>query len=164
VLDLGTGSGAILLTLLAERPEAEGLGTDVSEAALRVARGNAVRLGVRRCSFRQSDWFSAVDGQFDLIVANPPYIAEWEMADLAPEVRDWEPELALTPGGDGLSAYRIIAAGARRCLRPGGRVAVEIGPAQAEAVMALFRAGGLAEIECRTDFDGRDRVILGRNR
>jgi release factor glutamine methyltransferase len=96
-----------------------------------VARGNAAALGLdKRASFRASDWFSAVPGRYDLIVSNPPYIAEAEMPGLAPEVRAWEPHLALTPGGDGLAAYRAIAAAAPDHLRPGARLMVEIGPDQ----------------------------------
>ncbi len=128
-----------------------------------MARENAERLGVTRAAFRYSDWFAAVEGQFDLIVANPPYIAAGEMPGLAPDVRDWEPALALSPGGDGLQPYRIIAAAARGFLRPGGRLAVEIGPTQGAAVAAMFHAGGLAEVTVRPDLDGRDRVVLGRN-
>jgi release factor glutamine methyltransferase len=161
VLDLGTGSGAILLSLLADRPGTEGMGVDVSSAALAVAETNARALGVT-AAFRQSDWFSAVTGVFDLIVSNPPYIAEAEMAALAPEVRDWEPHLALTPGGDGLDAYRAIAAGAGAHLSPGGALMVEIGPAQGEAVQALFRGAGLHDVAALRDMDGRDRVVQGR--
>ena len=103
VLDLGTGSGAILITLLAESGHATGVGIDLSENALSVATGNAASLLVAdRASFLQSDWLSAVSGSFDLVVANPPYISEAEMSGLSPEVRQWEPRLALTPGGDGL--------------------------------------------------------------
>ena len=160
VLDLGTGTGCILLTLLAERPEATGLGLDLSPAALDVARGNAAILGLEgRARFAASDWYQAVDGPYDLIVSNPPYIAADEMAQLSPEVRDWEPDLALTPGGDGLDAYRAIAAGAPAHLSPGGRLMVEIGPTQAQAVAALFSAAGLTDIVVTQDLDGRDRVV-----
>lgn len=160
VLDLGTGSGAILLTLLAERPGAQGLAVDLSPAALAVAQGNAAALGLAdRASFHLSDWFAAVDGRFDLIVSNPPYIAQDEMGDLSPEVRDWEPHLALTPGGDGLAAYRAIAAGALAHLVPGGRLLVEIGPRQGQAVAALFAGAGLQAPRILPDFDGRDRVV-----
>ncbi len=127
VLDLGTGTGAILLSLLAERPDARGLGTDLSPAALDVARGNARMLGIA-ADFAVADWFAGIDGRFDLIVSNPPYIALAEMAELSPEVRGWEPHGALTDGGDGLGAYRVIAAGARAHLTPGGWLMVEIGP------------------------------------
>lgn len=164
VLDLGTGTGAILLSLLADRPMATGIGVDVSPAALAVARGNAVALGLGdRVALRQSDWFGAVtETGFDLILSNPPYIAADEMAGLSPEVRDWEPHLALTPGGDGLAAYRRIAAGAGAHLAPGGRLMVEIGPTQGQAVAGLFRAAGLGEVAIRPDLDGRDRVVTGR--
>ncbi len=165
VLDLGTGSGCILLSLLAERPGATGLGTDVSAAALAVAEANAARLGVSgRTAFREADWFDGIDvaeGRFDLIVANPPYIALDEMAGLAPEVRDWEPRAALTDGGDGLSAYRAIAAGAGRHLAPGGRLLVEIGPAQGAAVAEMFAAAGLVQVAVVPDLDGRNRVVEG---
>lgn len=163
VLDLGTGSGAILATLLAERPEATGLGADLSLAALDVARSNADTLGLgARAEFCASDWFSGVAGQFDLIVSNPPYLAEVEVAGLSPEVRDWEPHMALTPGGDGLDAYRAIAAGFGLHLAPGGRVICEIGPTQGSAVVGLMLAALLREVRVLTDFDGRDRVVVGR--
>lgn len=162
VLDLGTGTGCILLTLLAERPEATGLGVDLSDAALAVARDNAARLGVAdRAALWRSDWFSQVAGVFDLIVSNPPYIAAAEMATLAPEVRDWEPHPALTPGGDGLDAYRAIASGAVAHLVPGGRIVVEIGPTQAGAVTGLFRAAGLHDVRVWHDLDGRNRCVGG---
>jgi len=160
ILDLGTGSGAILLTLLAERSGATGIATDLSDAALEVARGNAVALGLTdRASFLQGDWFAPISGRFDLIVSNPPYIAADEMAGLSPEVREWEPHLALTPGGDGLDAYRAIAAGARDHLLPQGRLLVEIGPTQGAAVAALFSAAGLAQARILTDLDNRHRVV-----
>lgn len=160
VLDLGTGTGCILLSCLADRPEAEGLGVDLSPAALAVAQENASTLGLAaRARFLVSDWFSAVSGQFDLIVSNPPYIAQDEMAGLAPEVRDWEPHLALTPGGDGLAPYRIIAAKAGHHLSENGRLLVEIGPTQGQAVAALFAAAGLVDIRILPDMDGRDRVV-----
>lgn len=163
VIDLGTGTGCILASLLAERPGAEGLGTDISEPALAVAAENAARLGLGpRARFLRSDWFAAVEGRFDLIVSNPPYIAEAEMADLAPDVRDWEPRGALTPGGDGLDAYRALAVQAPEHLMPGGRILVEIGPTQGAAVRGLFTAAGLCGIEIRPDLDGRDRVVLAR--
>ena len=162
VLDLGTGTGAILLSLLADRPGATGLAVDLSPAALDVARGNAVALGLSdRAGFRLSDWFVAVEGRFDLIVSNPPYIAAAEMEGLSPEVRDWEPQMALTPGGDGLDAYRAITAGAPAHLEPGGRLMVEIGPTQGEAVAELFRGAGLADVAILPDLDGRPRVVAG---
>jgi len=162
VLDLGTGSGAIVLSLLADRPQAQGVGLDLSDAALNIARTNAQALGVQaRVVFSHSDWFEGVSGQFDLIVSNPPYIAAAEMADLAPEVRLHEPEMALTPGGDGLAAYRILSANAPRFLTDRGRLAVEIGPTQGAEVLRLMAKSGFEKLEIRQDFDGRDRVVLG---
>jgi release factor glutamine methyltransferase len=162
VLDLGTGSGCILLSCLKGMPLARGLGTDISDAALQVAMGNTRDLGLEaRARFRKSDWFAGVTGAYDLIVSNPPYIAAEEMPALAPEVRDWEPHLALTPGGDGLDAYRAITRGAGARLMPGGRLLVEIGPTQGPAVAALFAAAGLAEVRVLPDLDGRDRVVVG---
>lgn len=163
VADLGTGSGAILLTLLAETPAAEGVGVDRSNAALAVACENARRLDLEgRATFLASDWTQGLAGTFDLIVSNPPYITENEMTRLAPEVRDWEPRMALTPGGDGLDAYRRIAEGAGQHLAPGGRLILEIGPTQAEAVCRLLAAAGFWRLEVRRDLDGRDRVVLAR--
>jgi release factor glutamine methyltransferase len=163
VLDLGTGSGAILLTLLAERQDASGVGVDLSVPALGIAAETALGLGLApRCTFLESDWFTSVTGTFDLIVSNPPYIADGEMPGLAPEVRDWEPHLALTPGGDGLGAYRILAAGATPYLRPGGRVLFETGAAQAGQVGMMLQAAGLHPIGVRKDMDGRDRVVVAR--
>ena len=160
LLDLGTGTGCILLSCLKGMPLARGLGTDISDAALQVAIGNTRDLGLEaRARFRKSDWFSDVTGAYDLIVSNPPYIAAAEMGSLAPEVRDWEPHQALTPGGDGLDAYRTIARDAGARLMPGGRLLVEIGPTQAQAVAALFAAAGLEEIRVLPDLDGRDRVV-----
>ncbi|NEY89186.1 peptide chain release factor N(5)-glutamine methyltransferase [Tabrizicola oligotrophica] len=160
LLDLGTGTGCILLACLKSMPMARGLGVDISPAALAVAEDNAARLGLQtRASFRASDWFSAVPGRYDLIVSNPPYIAAEEMAGLAPEVRDWEPHLALTPGGDGLEPYRILARGAPARLMAGGRLLVEIGWTQGPAVAALFAAQGLQDIRILPDMEGRDRVV-----
>lgn len=162
VLDLGTGTGCILLTLLAETT-ATGVGVDLSPQALTVAQGNAQRLGLAaRAVFQHSDWFAQVAGQFDLITSNPPYIAADEMPSLSPDVREWEPHLALTPGGDGLDPYRIIARDAGRFLRPGGRVLVEIGPTQAARVAGFFAAQGFAGITVLQDLDGRDRVVAAQ--
>ncbi|MFW8592790.1 peptide chain release factor N(5)-glutamine methyltransferase [Cribrihabitans neustonicus] len=160
VLDLGLGSGCILVTLLAERAESTGLGVDLSEAACLQASANAVMHRVaERADICLSDWFEQVTGKFDLIVSNPPYIALDEMAELSEEVRGHEPDMALTDGGDGLGAYRQIAAGLSRHLAPGGRVLLEIGPAQGAAVSDLLRAAGLAGIAVLPDLDGRDRVV-----
>ena len=145
VTDLGTGSGALLLALLSELPQADGVGTDVSAAALAVARGNATALGLAgRAVFVACDFASALQGPFDLIVCNPPYVATGEIAALAPEVREHDPWLALNGGSDGLVGYRTLAADAARLLAPSGRLVVELGAGQAEAVSALFTQIGLA--------------------
>jgi release factor glutamine methyltransferase len=160
VLDLGTGTGCILLTLLAERPQATGLGTDIAPATLAVAVDNAARLSLSdRAAFLHSDWLAGVTGRFDLIVSNPPYIAADEMPGLAPEVRDHEPHRALTDFGDGLGAYRLLATATPAHLTPGGRLLLEIGPTQGQAVSALLAAQGFSAIRVLPDMDGRDRVV-----
>ncbi len=161
VLDLGTGTGAILISLLAERPGVRGMGTDISSKALEVSRENAAKIGV--CAdFIESDWFADVAGEYALIVSNPPYIALAEMADLSPEVREWEPRGALTDEGDGLAAYRAITGAAPAHLAPNGRLLVEIGPTQGAAVAVLMRGAGLVQVQVLPDLDGRDRVVSGR--
>ncbi|MCZ4353618.1 peptide chain release factor N(5)-glutamine methyltransferase [Roseovarius aestuarii] len=161
LLDLGTGSGAILLSLLAERPLAQGVGTDLSCAALDVARANTKRLGLTgRVDLIQSDWFAEVTGTYDLIVSNPPYIALDEMETLAPELA-FEPRMALTDESDGLSAYRVICSQAGAYLKAGGALMVEIGPTQGAAVAELMQAANLCEIRILPDLDGRDRVVCG---
>ncbi|MEQ9038398.1 MAG: peptide chain release factor N(5)-glutamine methyltransferase [Silicimonas sp.] len=162
VLDLGTGTGCILVTLLAERRQATGVGTDISAEAVLVAGENAERHGVAdRLILPLSDWYSDIGGRFDLIVSNPPYIAANEMDLLQPEVRDHDPRIALTDDADGLTAYRRILAGARDHLATGGRLLVEIGPDQADAVTPLFKAAGLENIHVHHDLDNRDRVVSG---
>jgi release factor glutamine methyltransferase len=164
VLDLGTGSGAILCTLLADaRGIATGVGVDTSEEVCQIAYNNATACGVLAAAdIFISDWFEWVEGRFDLIVTNPPYISMAEFETLEPEVRDWEPRFALTDGGDGLGAYRLIARDLPGYLEPGGRFLCEIGPTQAQAVADLLRAAGLTGIEIHPDLDGRDRVVLAR--
>ena len=160
ILDLGTGSGIILLTLLAQWPDATGTGTDISPAALAVAQTNATALKLsHRAIFSQSDWFTAIPNRYDLITSNPPYIAADEMPHLSPDVLNFEPHIALTPGGDGLDAYRAIATGATAHLNPQGRIMVEIGPTQGLAVCALFLAAGLQTPAIHKDMDGRDRIV-----
>jgi len=162
VLDLGTGTGCILLTLLLERPGSQGVGVDLSAAALAVATENRSRLGLtERAALIEGSWFAPVTGRFDLIVANPPYIAAAELPQLAPEVRDWEPQLALSPGDDGLAAYRTLCAGAAPHLAPMGRLMVEIGPTQGQAVVALMQQASLIRVTVHPDLDGRDRVVIG---
>ena len=163
VLDLGVGSGAILLAILAERPAARGLGVDVSEDAIAVARDNAAALGLAgRTALLRGDWTAGLaDENFDLVVSNPPYIATEVIATLEPEVREYEPRVALDGGPDGLDAYRILAPEILRVLKPGGRFAVEIGYDQKTAVEALFRAAGAAEVRTVRDLADRDRVVAG---
>ncbi|WP_413718804.1 peptide chain release factor N(5)-glutamine methyltransferase [Silicimonas sp. MF1-12-2] len=162
VLDLGTGSGCILISLLIERPEATGVGTDISHKAVLVAGENAARLGMAdRLVLPLSDWYDDIGGRFDLIVSNPPYIAAGEMEALQPEVRDYEPRAALTDEADGLTAYRRISSRALQHLKPGGRLLVEIGPTQGAAVSSLFREGGLENVEVHHDLDRRERVVSG---
>lgn len=161
VLDLGTGSGAILLSLLAERPEATGLGCDLSAQALRVAEANARRIAVPgRARFVLSDWYTGLSGRFDLIVSNPPYIPARDLAALAPELAH-EPPGALSDGADGLSAYHRIVPGAGAHLRPGGWLMVETGWKQGAAVRAIFARAGFAQLRILPDLDGRDRVVGG---
>jgi len=163
VLDLGVGSGAIVLSILAERPKAKGLGIDVSEDALAVARDNAANLGLeRRLALLRGDWTSGLgDASFDLVVANPPYIPSAEIETLTPEVRDHDPRIALDGGADGLEAYRRLAPEILRVLRPGGRFAVEIGPGQAAAVKTLFVEAGAQDLAVHRDLGDRDRVVAG---
>lgn len=163
VLDLGVGSGAILLSILAERPAAKGLGVDVSEEALAVARENAANLDLAgRTALLRGDWtYGLGEASFDLVVSNPPYIANHVMAELEPEVRDYEPRLALEGGPDGLDAYRILAPEILRVLKPGGRFAVEIGYDQKDAVEALFRDAGAFNVATIRDLGDRDRVVTG---
>ncbi len=163
MLDLGTGTGCVLLSCLADMPMALGVGSDISAAALAVAQTNADSLNLAtRARLVRSDWFTAIVGRFDLITSNPPYIAASEMAGLAPDVLLHEPHLALTPGGDGLNAYRAIALGAPAHLLSGGRILLEIGPTQGAAVAALLVAQGLQETRILQDMDGRDRVVAAQ--
>jgi release factor glutamine methyltransferase len=161
LLDLGTGSGVILLTLLCERPKAIGLGCDISPKALKVARQNADVFGIgsSRVKLLQSNWFANITGKFDLIVANPPYISSDEMRALDPDVLAFEPHIALSPGGDGLACYRIIARDCASFLRPLGRLIVEIGSKQGPDVCAIFARHGLLNPLILKDFDGRDRIL-----
>jgi release factor glutamine methyltransferase len=166
VLDLGVGSGALLLAILAERPAARGLGVDASEEALAVARDNAASLGLAaRAALLRGDWtFGLGDASFDLVVANPPYIPTAEIGDLAPEVREHDPHAALDGGPDGLAAYRLLAPEILRVLKPRGVFAVEIGLGQGAAVKTLFRRAGAEYLEARRDLARRERVILGRRK
>jgi release factor glutamine methyltransferase len=163
IADLGTGSGAILLALLAELPNAFGLGTDISADALYVARDNARRLGLSRARFVACDLTAALRGPFDLIVSNPPYIPTADIAALAPEVRDFDPARALDGGSDGLDFYRAIAAAVPALLAPDGALVVELGAGQLDTVAALFAASGLAPLPPRTDLSGVARALTARS-
>ena len=160
ILDLGTGSGILALTLLSEWPDARAVGVDICEKALLIAQRNAVQHEVSdRFQAQKSDWFEAISGQFDLIVSNPPYIGEDEIPHLDPDVRLYDPMIALSPGRDALLAYQNIASDAIGYLKPGGRLLVEIGFRQGEAVRALFASNGLKSIEIIQDLNGLDRVV-----
>ena len=163
LLDFGTGSGCLLLALLDELPQARGLGIDRSPAALAVARANANACGLaERAEFRLGDWGEGLDGAFDVIVANPPYIPSGEIDRLEPEVACFEPRGALDGGADGLDCYRRLAPDCARLLAPGGLAAFEVGHDQAAAVTALCAAAGLTPLETRRDLGGCERCVLVR--
>ncbi len=164
IADIGTGSGAILLALLSELPAATGIGTDISESALATARLNARRLGLAdRTSFLQCDYAAALTGPFDLIVSNPPYIRSAEIAELARDVRDYDPRLALDGGADGLDAYRAITPQAASLLTPQGVLVFEVGHGQSADVSALIRQAGLTlSHPPKADFGGIHRAVMGR--
>lgn len=163
ILDLGTGSGCLLLAVLHERPHASGIGIDASAAALAVAAENARRLGLAaRAQFRRGDWAEGLAERFDLILCNPPYIGEGERAALAPEVARHDPPAALFAGPDGLDAYRALLPQIPRLIAPGGAALFEIGAAQAAAVCEIARGADLRVADVRRDLAGRDRcVVLG---
>ena len=158
--DIGTGSGALLLALMSELPGAFGVGTDISVDALAVARANARRLGVTPVAFAACNMAAAFGGPFDLIVCNPPYIRSRDIDTLAPEVRDFDPRVALDGGADGLDCYRAIAAAVPALLAPDGVLAVELGAGQAPAVTTLLAEAGLAPRPPRTDVHGVLRALL----
>ncbi|HWA22043.1 MAG TPA: peptide chain release factor N(5)-glutamine methyltransferase [Caulobacterales bacterium] len=162
VVDFGIGSGAILLSILSQRPLADGVGVDISREALAVAKQNAAALEIERVTFVHSDWDAEVDGLFDLVVSNPPYIRTGALSLLDPEVGRYEPYLALDGGPDGLDGYRAVLAAARRLLKPGGSFAVELGQGQAEAVWALADEIRLMPEDVRDDLAGIARVLVGR--
>jgi release factor glutamine methyltransferase len=164
IADIGTGSGAILLALLSELPDAHGVGTDVSVAALLTARSNAAHLGFsHRATFIACDYTAALSGRFDLIVSNPPYIRSAEIADLATEVRDHDPRLALDGGADGLDAYRALVPQAARLLAPAGVLAVEVGHDQSGELEGLMTAAGLMlQGPAKADLAGIPRAVAGR--
>ncbi|AHM05474.1 Protein-N-glutamine methyltransferase PrmC, methylates polypeptide chain release factors RF1 and RF2 [Roseibacterium elongatum DSM 19469] len=163
MIDLGTGSGAIAVTLLAERPTARGVATDLSPAALSIAARNATAHGVAsRLDLAAADWWAGIGGRFDLIVSNPPYVTAADYAALAPEVQQYEPMAALTPGGDGLSAYRAILDGVAAHANPGARLLLEIGALQGQALRDMLTQAGFQDVSIQTDINGKDRVAMGR--
>ncbi len=161
LLDLGTGTGCLLIALLSELPQARGLGVDLSEDACRTAAGNAAlnRLA-DRATFRQGSWTEGLTGPFDLIVSNPPYIPSAEIETLSVEVREHDPLLALDGGADGLGPYRLFAAALPPLLAPGGVIVLEIGAGQGPDVVALMRAGGLEFRGSRNDLGGHERALI----
>ncbi len=166
VLDLGVGSGAILLAILAERPSARGLGVDISEEALANARENAANLDLNgRTVLLRSDWTAGLDDNaFDVVVSNPPYIETAVIETLDPEVREYDPRMALDCGPDGLDAYRLLAPQIMRVLKPGAPFFVEIGSEQKQAVGALFSQAGATGVATIQDLSGRDRVVTGHKK
>jgi release factor glutamine methyltransferase len=169
LLDLGLGSGCLLLTLLKELPKARGVGLEISRDALDVSQINASILGVEaRASllagdWRQPDWEDQIGGPFDLVVSNPPYIESAEISRLVPEVARYEPWQALDGGPDGLAAYRIIAAASRRLLVPGGYLVVEVGQGQASEIADIFAATELVPLPPWKDLGGIERVVAARH-
>jgi release factor glutamine methyltransferase len=162
-LDLCTGSGCVAITLARERRTSLFVAADVSGDALAVARENARRLGAYNVAFRQGDLFAAVDAsfRFDLVTANPPYIADADMSGLQPEVRDYEPRVALSGGADGLEIVRLIVAGARPHLAGAGRLVLEVGFGEAAAAAAILASAGFEQIEIRRDYARVERVVSG---
>lgn len=161
ILDLCTGSGCILLSLLHYSNDCEGVGVDISQEALQVAAQNAELLGIR-ADFLKSDLYEKVTGKFDLLVSNPPYIERAVIPTLMEEVREYDPYIALDGGEDGLDFYRRIIGGAQDYLKRGGQILMEIGSGQAKAVSELLREAGFKEIDVCRDFAGLDRVVSGR--
>jgi release factor glutamine methyltransferase len=162
IVDLGTGSGALLVALLSELPNTIGIGTDISREALGAARDNAGRLGLgSRAAFAACDFGAALGGHFDLVVSNPPYVASGDIDLLAAEVRH-DPRRALDGGADGIACYRTIAGQARNLLKPAGHLVVELGLGQEPAVAALFRSAGLAPLPARPDLSGVPRALRAR--
>ena len=165
ILDFGTGSGCLLLALVSELPNATGLGVDASAEALALAEANARRLGLaQRACFMDGDWGRGLDGPFDLIVSNPPYVRGIDWTGLQPEVRDFEPPAALLAGPDGLDAYRALAPDCLRLLATDGALALEIGQGQGDAVKAILAAHGLKVVERRRDLGGVERCLVARHR
>lgn len=161
VLDLGVGSGCILLSVLAERPDASGVGVDISPPALEVAKANAAMLSITRAGFVLGGWDAPRD-QFDLVLSNPPYIATAELESLARDVREFDPHVALSPGDGAYAAYQAILAAMPAWLRPGGWIGVEFGLGQDMSLGAMMLESGLKEIQMFRDLAGHTRAAFGR--
>ena len=161
ILDLGTGTSCILSTLLSEWPECRGVGTDVNLKTLKVAQRNIDKLGLsNRAVLKSSHWFADVEGSYDLIVSNPPYISEDDLQTIAPDVLNWEPKIALSPGGDGLDPYREIFKNAHHHLNDSGIVLVEIGYNQGQAVKELAHTSKFSDTNLHQDLNGKDRAVI----
>ncbi len=164
ILDLGTGTGCLLLALLSECQKAKGLGIDIAPRAIEQAKTNAKNLGLNsRAEFRAGNWLCGIDGKFDVIVSNPPYIAHDEIETLQPEVRDYDPRMALDGGGDGLDVYRSLIPCLGNVLKSKGIVAFEVGQGQAASVSAQLREAGFGNIEMVRDLGGIERVVIALN-
>lgn len=163
ILDLGTGSGAIAVTLLSERPDATALAVDVSKSALEVARENAKTHNIMpRLTLSQSDWFETVDGQFDLIISNPPYIDDIAMSELPRDVAEFDPSLALHGGADGLDPYRLIAAQAKEYMKANGAIVLEIGYDQGESVIDILKRNGFIDTALYRDIFEQPRIVTAQ--
>ena len=163
VLDLGTGSGVIAISLACEWKEVHVVATDISEAALFVAQKNAKYFDVQdKIDFLKSDWFEAIEGKFDLIISNPPYIGLSEINEISQEVLNHEPELALFAGSDGLGAYERIIPQLKKFLNPGGTVVLEIGASQSDSVKTLMNSSGLSEVKTLKDLARKDRLVTAK--
>jgi len=163
VLELGTGSGVIAISLACEWKEVHVVATDISEAALFVAQKNAQNFDVQdKIDFLKSDWFEAIEGKFDLIISNPPYIGLSEINEISQEVLNYDPDLALFAGSDGLGAYKRIIPHLTKFLNPGGTVVLEIGASQSESVKNLMNSSGLSEVKTLKDLAGKDRLVTAK--
>ena len=163
VLDLGTGSGVIAISLACEWKEVHVVATDISEAALLVAQKNARYFNVQdKIDFLKSDWFEAIEGKFDLIISNPPYIGLSESSEISQEVLNYDPDIALFAGSDGLEAYERIIPQLTKFLNPGARVVLEIGASQSESVKTLMNSSGLYEVNTFKDLAGKDRLVTAK--
>ncbi|MFA5040853.1 MAG: peptide chain release factor N(5)-glutamine methyltransferase [Bdellovibrionales bacterium] len=163
ILDLGTGSGCILLSFLHTFPDATGQGIDLAPRAIDKARENAKRLGLdKRCEFRINDWDTGIKEKFDIVSFNPPYIPAADMPMLMPAVRDFDPHLALYGGKDGLDPYRVVVPSLPRLLKKGGYAGIELGDEQTDAVGSLLKKAGFTDIQLLIDFRGFDRVFVVR--